>query len=182
MFPGDLSRRDFEVELCLIDTIEGSAKEFLSTPAGANFAAVNLSEDELLGVDVDSDGDGRSNFFEFAFDVNGSATEPVPAYADEAKLINAQVTAEIDSATRLCELTIEKRPGVRESIEYFFESVDPSGVGTLIVPGDSDESDWTLAEDSSEIYRIVSKSPVVAGSAFYRAVARKNTFGVEITE
>lgn len=186
LVPGDLSERDFELELCLVDTLEGAVKGI--TTAAANpltglaiappSGDASDSEEDIFGVDADLDGDGQSNLFEFAFDVNGSLTEPMPAFGDSSRQVEAQVSFEIDPETQLCELSIGKRPAVREYLEYYFEEVAPDGSAVVIDP-EGDE--WTLVEDTDSTYKIRSTEPV-DGAAFYRACARKNSFGVELAQ
>lgn len=178
---GDISTRDFEVELCLVDTLEGVAK-VLSEASGksAQDSKGAKSEVDPYAPDADLDGDGQSNLYEFAFDVNGSPTEISPALSESGTQVSAQVAATIDPETSLCELSLGKRPGVREYLEYYFEEVGADGVGVEIDPTQPD-SDWELVADDNFSYKLVSKDPV-SGSSFFRACVRKNTFGIEITE
>ena len=179
---GDLSSRNFEVELCLVDTLEGATKA-LTDAAALNFVGAGQgfnSNSGALGSDDDMDGDGQTNLYEFAFDVNGSATEVFPPMNDSDIKVSPNVSAEINPETSLCELSVGKRPGVREYLEYYFEEVGADGIGVEIDPEDP-ESDWELVTDDNFTYKIVSKQPS-SGSSFFRACARKNTFGIEITE
>ena len=138
---------------------------------------MSADSEDVFSADADFDNDGLSNLFEFAFDVEGTATEVLPAFGDSTNQVSAQVTVEVDSETGLCELTVGKRRGVRETIEYYFEEVNSDGSFSIIEPGGED---WTLVEDSNLVYKVISNEPV-SGTSFYRGCARKNTFGVEVT-
>ncbi len=181
LLPGDLSQRDFEIELCLVDTLEGSIKALtgglasLSEPTGSELAQVSS-----LAVNEDMDGDGLSNFYEFAFDANGSVTESLPAFGNPNVQVSADVTVEIDAETKLCELSVRKRPAVRESIEYYFEEVVINGDSVAINP-EEEGSSWEVIADDNFTYTVRSKEPV-SGASFFRACARKNSFGIEVPE
>ena len=189
---GDLSLRDFEIELFLVDTLEGSVIAFQQALAGGGLArsapsagdlslskSSNAESDSPFALENDFDGDGLTNFFEFAFDTNGSVTEQVPAYGDAGNEVSPDVEASISATSGCCELSIGKRPGVRETLEYYFEEVSPDGTVLPVIPGET--GDWTLLADDGEVYKVVSKTPV-SGSSFFRACVRKNSFGVELAE
>ena len=189
---GDLSLRDFEIELFLVDTLEGSVIAFQQALAGGGLARsapsagdLSLSKssdaesDNPFALESDFDGDGLTNFFEFAFDTNGSVTEQVPAYGDASNEVSPDVKVSISATSGCCELSIGKRPGVRETLEYYFEEVSPDGTVLPVIPGET--GDWTLLADDGEVYKVVSKTPV-SGSSFFRACVRKNSFGVELAE
>ncbi|MDQ8191827.1 hypothetical protein [Roseibacillus persicicus] len=177
LVPGDLSRRDFELELVLVDTISGLTSA-LGT-LGAKSVKGAKSDEAATEFGGDLDGDGQSDLFEFAFDASAANEFQNPPIADANSQVSAQVTVEIDPETSLCELTVKKRPGVREYIQYYFEEVGLDGQAALIDFSDPENpnTEWKVVKDDNFEYKIVSTSPV-SGFSLFRACARENTFGV----
>ncbi|WP_200392268.1 hypothetical protein [Roseibacillus ishigakijimensis] len=177
LVPGDLSRRDFEVELCLVDSLQGALKSLQSSNTAKSDAGA--SGEAGFEIEADLDGDGQSNLFEFAFDATAELGSSESPLADASTQVNAEVDVTIDGATGLCELSVMKRPGVRETIEYYFEQILPDGTAVEIEP-DVEGSVWkTVKCDDNLSYKVVSTEPV-SGSSFFRACARVNPFENEV--
>ena len=175
---GDLSFRDFEVEIVLTDSIEGTLIGLQNAASNPLFflgqGATPFNADRA-GDDDDLDGDGIPNFYEFAFDADGSMTEPVPALASRSDRVRAEVevTVEADGSTLL---SVKKRPGVRETVSYCFEQGVAGDDFSVIETGEG--TGWKVLVDDPFVYQIQSTEPLPP-SCFFRACATKEMIIVE---
>ncbi|MEM9079191.1 MAG: hypothetical protein AAGC74_00685 [Verrucomicrobiota bacterium] len=162
LFPGDLSRRDFEVELVIVETLEGAVESALRYQQ-----AQGESSDASFDPDADYDGDGQSNFHEFAFDCHGEITDIFSPVFRANEQVSADVAISMTDDGR-CEMSIMKRPMAARCVTYYFESVDENGLGVAIDP--YTDSEWEIVEDSETRLLIRSVAPV-SGKSLFRACA-----------
>ncbi|MDP0490960.1 MAG: hypothetical protein Q7Q71_07925 [Verrucomicrobiota bacterium JB023] len=166
---GDNSLRDFELEMCICDTFDGAINGALTNKSVKG----KTNKDAQFSPDADYDGDGKTNFFEFAFDSSGSITETKAAMFDSKNTVDAEFDVSIDPDTKQCILKLAKRPGVRETILYGFEQIDPTtGEKTRI---DADSEGWEVVTNDAFTMELRSEASV-SGSALFCAVAEQNTF------
>lgn len=150
--PGEESIRVWMADLSFVDTYEGFALTITGFPPGTP------SEQKEPGFDFD--GDGSSNFIEFAF-----GTDP----ADPASNPSFAVVPFINGMGQ-CEVTITKRPNVGGSLKYEIEYSDDLLNWTKVTPGNPD---WTIVTDDATELTVHSNAPS-PGPCFVRAVLTAN--------
>lgn len=172
---GDISQRDFEFELCLIDSSKGAHALFTKTQEENGKSSNKIAQGDPNGTYVpegDFDGDGRSNFYEFAFDSNGSFDEVIPSMFDATKVVQPNVEVKIN-ADGFCELSIAKRPNVRESIIYYFEKVSLNEAPNVEITAESDG--WEVVTDN-HLQLVLRSTAPVSGTELFCACAKENDF------
>lgn len=121
----DVSRRFLEFEIQFIDTFEGFS--FFSAPLMVGGFPFGTPTSERT-ANKDLDGDGYSNFCEYAFQSDLADSKVFPSFTFDA--------VDLGDGVGSCTATVDKRPSVGSSLRYEFEfSSDGMMSWTTIKPG-----------------------------------------------
>ncbi|MDA1005613.1 MAG: hypothetical protein O3A87_03930 [Verrucomicrobia bacterium] len=141
----DNSERIFKWPVRFIDTYEGFA--ILAYPGG--------TPDAQISPTFDFDGDGYTNFEEFAYQTDPARPEDNPSQLVLPEIVEGK-----------CVLTIQKRPFVGGRLDYYAEASTDGGVTWARVTAAN--PDWVITANNLQVLQVMSTSPFSAPSCMVR--------------